>query len=276
MTDEVKISEDQSKAPESGSPAPKRQESAPSEPSMASRAARWAFRMLVVILLGIALGAGIYFGGRTVYRDAIEPLQTMDQRMRAIENEVIDLNQGVQNDKRDITEEISDLQGRVAAQAEEAASLDAQISRLELQIEDQANALEEMEEIRAALNTLEEDLGATEGQLLALEELIQAGELPAERIEENLQLMRVMNLMTRSRLWIEQDNYGLASEDIEAALGIMRILTETQITEDDSESLLLDIADQLTLALEVVRTDPSLAEEELETGWKLLIEATAP
>jgi predicted ribosome quality control (RQC) complex YloA/Tae2 family protein len=143
-------------------------------------------------------------------------------------------------------------------------------------MEEQTAALGEITDLREELGQFKEDLASSDEQLQALEELIQADELPAERVAENLQLMRVMNLMTRARLWIEQDNYGLAGEDIEAALGIMKTLSEGIISEEEEGNRLLDITDRLTLVLEVLRTNPTLAEQELEITWKLLIEASAP
>jgi hypothetical protein len=126
------------------------------------------------------------------------------------------------------------------------------------------------------LEQAKKELDSTGEQLQELQATVDAGELPAEQVRANLQLMRVMNLMTRARLWIEQDNFGLASEDIRAALDLIQPLAADEISDDESPSQLQQIADQLTLALDAVRTDPVLTEEELEIAWKLLLEATAP
>jgi chromosome segregation ATPase len=276
MTEDKNLSENKIESPDRAAPVAQEQDAVQSGPSAGQRAIRWIFRLLVVLLLGVALGAGLYYGARSFYRDAIEPLQTLDQRMLALEESVSDLNEDVQADKNAIMEDIADLQGSITVQAEAVASISAQIGRLELQVEDQAQALEEIADLREAVNQLGDDLVSSDEQLQALEDTIQAGELPAERVESSLQLMRVMNLMTRARLWIEQDNYGLAGEDIEAALEIMETLTQETISEGDEQNQLLDITQRLTLALEVLRTNPELAEEGLEIVWKLLIETTAP
>ncbi|MGD2163589.1 MAG: hypothetical protein PVG04_10870, partial [Anaerolineales bacterium] len=254
MTEETNLSESPPESQDRAALATKAQETSSSEPSTAQRVLRWIFRMLVVILLGIALGAGLFYGARSFYRDAIEPLQTMDQRMLAIEASVSELNESIQDDKSTVMEEMADLRADLAEQAEEVASLSAQIARLELKMEEQTAALGEITDLREELDQFKEDLASSDDQLQALEEIIQADELPAERVQENLQLMRVMNLMTRARLWIEQDNYGLAGEDIEAALGIMQILSEGMISEEEEGNRLLDITDRLTLVLEVLRT----------------------
>lgn len=255
---------------------PQKREASPVEPSLLMRAIRWIFRMLAVVLLGIALGAGIYYGVRSIYRDTIEPLQTLDQRMMEIEATVSDLNGALRDERNSTARQISGLQGRIAAQAEDIASLSAQISRLEIQIEGQGEALEAVTELNAGLEQLEKDLTSTDEQLQELQATVEADELPTEQVVVNLQLMRVMNLMTRARLWIEQDNFGLASEDLQTALEIMQPLAGEEISDDESQGQLQRITDQLTLALEAVRSNPVLAEEEMEIAWKLLLEAAAP
>lgn len=256
--------------------APRVQENSTSRPSMVGRALRWIFRMLVTILFGIGLGAGLYYGARNFYQDAIEPLQTIDQRVLEVEASVSELGETVRESRTSTAEQISELQGDLSSQAEQIASLEAQIERLETQLEVQAEELEQITAIRDDLDQIREDLTDNLESLRALEEVIAAGELPAERAREALQLMRIMNLMTRARLWIEQDNYGLASEDIQAALEIIEPLAAEADPESEKGSQLQEIADRLTVAGEIVRSNPVLAAEELEIVWKLLLGASAP
>ncbi len=281
MTDEQKSEESKPKENSNGGsdelnePARKQAKSTP-KPSRAARVVRWLFRMLVVILLGIALGGAIYYGARNFYRDAIEPLQTIDQRMSEAEAGVSELGENFREARSSTAEELTELQSKTASQAEEIASLSAQITRLESQIESQAETLGELDDLRDGLSLVVQDLEETNERLQALESTIAAGELPAERVRETLQLMRVMNLMTRARLWIEQDNFGLAGEDIQVALSIAELLTADADPESEPGSRLLEITDRLAEAEELVRSNPSLAEEELELVWKLLLEASAP
>lgn len=247
------------------------------EPSVARKVVRWIFRMLVVIFLGIALGAGIYYGVRRFYRDAIEPLQTMDQRTRQVETNVAELSETIREDKKSALEEIADLKGKLAVQAEEIATLSSQLSRLETQAAEQAEALDEITGLREDIDQIQDDFTSLDGQLADLDELIQAEDLPAAQVRENLQLMRVMILLTRARLWVEQDNFGLAGEDVDAAIGIMdEMMIDGTETEDQPDQALLAISEQLTLASDNLGDNPTLAEEELEIAWKLLFEATAP
>lgn len=275
MTDEQKPVENETAQSVKTAVAPPEREPRPSSPSAGWRVLRWIFRMLVVVLFGIALGTGIYYGVRSFYRDAIEPLQTLDQRMRDMEASVAQLSDALREERSSTADERSELQVRTASQAEELASITAQIARLENQIEEQEDVLDEIGQLREELNQIETDLTLTGEQLEELQNQVAAGDLPVERVEQNLQLMRVMNLMTRSRLWIEQDNFGLADDDLQVALEIVQILVEGEASAQDPDPL-QQISDHLTLALEVVRSNPGLAEEELEIAWKLLIEATAP
>ena len=275
MTDEQKPIENESAQSVNTKVATTEDEQRPSGPSVGWRVLRWIFRMLIVVLFGIALGAGLYYGVRSFYRDAIEPLQTLDQRMRDVETSVAQLSEALREERSSTADDRSELQARTASQAEELASIAAQIARLKNLIEEQENALDEIEQLREGLDQMEANLVLTGEQLEELQVQVEAGDLPVERVEQNLQLMRVMNLMTRARLWIEQDNFGLADDDLQVALEIMQVLTEGEAGASETD-LLPQISDHLTLALEVVRSNPGLAEEELEIAWKLLIEATAP
>lgn len=277
MTDEQKRAEGTSEKAPVVEATPQAKQVSRSEPSAARKVVRWIFRILVVIFLGVALGAGLYYGVRSFYRDAIEPLQTMDQRTREVESKVAELSETVQEDKRSASEGLTDVQGRLAVQAEEIATLTSQLTRLEDQTADQAEALDKVAELRDDLNQIEDDFTALDAQLADLEEVVQAEDLPVEQVQESLQLMRVMILLTRARLWVEQDNFGLAGEDMDAAIGIMNeLLIDNTDAEGQPDEALLAISNQLTLASDNVRDNPALAEEELEIAWKLLFETTAP
>jgi hypothetical protein len=277
MTDEQKRTDGTSeKAPEVEA-TPQAKQVSRSEPSAARKVIRWIFRLLVVIFLGIALGAGLYYGVRSFYRDAIEPLQTMDQRTREVETKVTELYETVREDKRSASEGLTDVQGRLAVQAEEIATLTSQLNRLEGQTADQAKAFDKVAELRDDVDQVEDDFNALDAQLADLEQVVQAEDLPVEQVQESLQLMRVMILLTRARLWVEQDNFGLAGEDMDAAIGIMNeLLIDNTDAEGQPDDALLAISNQLTLASDNVRENPALAEEELEIAWKLLFETTAP
>lgn len=249
----------------------------PPGPSFGRRAVRWIFRMLAAVLLGAALGAGVFYGARKFYRDAIEPLQTLDQRMITLETGLSDLNSELRESERTRAEEISELKAKVADQAEELAVLSAQVSQMEFLVEGQDTAIAELQELRGDVEGVQQDLTETNERLAAMGDLIQAGELPVERVEETLQLVRVMSLLTRTRLWMEQDNYGLASEDLASALDIMQVLVPDPGTIlDERDERLAEIADRIGRALEATRTNPTVAEEESEIAWKLLVEISAP
>jgi hypothetical protein len=253
---------------------PQNQASAPG-PSFGQRALRWIFRMVAVILIGMALGAGSYYGGRKLYRDAIEPLLTLDQRMLELESRMSDLADGVQAAETVRSGEIGDLEADLAARSEELSSLGVRLSELEQGIEALDVQAAGIEELRSEIDRLGQEQASTDDALASLDEYIQAGELPVERVERMLQLMRVMNLMTRARLWIEQENYGLANEDLSSALEIMQALIAAD-TSDGSDERLEEIANRIESASEFTSTNQALSEDELEAAWKLLFEVTAP
>jgi hypothetical protein len=86
-------------------------------------------------------------------------------------------------------------------------------------------------------------------------------------------MLHALELLDRGRLYLLQNNLGLAKEDILAARDILVVIQETAAV-DQQESLedwigrLEDIADSLP-------ETPRLASIDLETVWNLMISASS-
>ncbi len=93
---------------------------------------------------------------------------------------------------------------------------------------------------------------------------------PINALRRELQLVKAMELVTRSQVNFAQQNLGLAEQDVEEALFILLAL-EPQVFEFQQDALLL-IVSRLDLALENFSADPELVQADLEVAWELLLE----
>ncbi|MFN2147583.1 MAG: hypothetical protein ACK2T2_04270 [Anaerolineales bacterium] len=278
MTEELKQESTQPEAAQVDSPA-----DAPelrSGPNLAGRIGRFLLRLLVVVVLGAALGAGLFYGAIRLYRDAIEPLRTLDTRLADLQLQIDRLQETQGEQTADMRDRLTTLEGRMAALNEQVSELEARAGILQ---EDQ-NALEtrveDLKPIEAQLDAVAADQETLAMRMQGVEDMVASEELPAQRVARDLQLLRAMTVMTRARLSLSQLNLGLAQADLGAANDILAILvgTGTGVAEGTApaDSRLVEASDHINAALTSVLSRPAVAEDELEIAWKLLIELTAP
>jgi TolA-binding protein len=278
MTEELKQESTQPEAAqvESAADAPELR----SGPSLARRIGRFLLRLLVVVVLGAALGAGLFYGAIRLYRDAIEPLRTLDTRLADLQLQIDRLQETQGEQTADMRDRLTTLEGRMAALNEQVSELEARAGILQ---EDQ-NALEtrveDLKPIEAQLDAVAADQETLAMRMQGVEDMVASEELPAQRVARDLQLLRAMTVMTRARLSLSQLNLGLAQADLGAANDILAILvgTGTGVAEGTApaDSRLVEASDHINAALTSVLSRPAVAEDELEIAWKLLIELTAP
>lgn len=241
-------------------------------PSIIRRFFGFLLRIIVVIVLGIGLGAGVFYGSQKLYRDFIATAQENRERLDQLENDMVLSDEMIETQVDQLEERLVELEGRLAVQAEDLAALEARVESLR-------NLQDEQGDEVSALALLPDDVTGIEVMILDLAEKVEAIEaelsalsIPAHQLQYQLQLVRTMTLLTRARVSLIHDNLGLASEDISAATEVLNAMIE-QGTPEEVEAY-ESILKRLELALDDIRTSPVIAADELEIAWKLLIEAT--
>jgi len=224
-----------------------------------SRALKVFLRLLVAILVGFSIGLGLYFGGVTLYRIALGPGPSYDQQLQDYQEEVAQLRLDLAERELEFDEQQSALEGRIDDGADEIAN--------------QSEAINEQMTVLAA------ELAVLMDRLDTLEvSLIKVGQ-PVDEMQGELQLIRAMTLLSRAQFWLSEDNLGQASEDVAAARAMISAQAEKWREEaeyGDRVKVLDEIISRLDIALEDIRTQPSIAEDEIEIAWKLLIVVTDP
>jgi cell division septation protein DedD len=82
-------------------------------------------------------------------------------------------------------------------------------------------------------------------------------------------MLKVMELITRARVSIGQENIGLVRDDLQAAIDILVDLGP-EVTAEQA-SYLDDISQRLSFAIENISESPDLVDEDLEVAWQMLL-----
>jgi hypothetical protein len=277
MTEEKKPEEGQLE----GTPVEESPASTPADtprPTLAGRIGRVLLRLLVVLVLGAAVGGGLYYGTLRLYRDAIEPLRTIDSRFEDLELQIDRLASDQEQSATQARTRLAELEGHAAVINEQLSELEAKAGLQREDLGRLAARMDDVDQLQEELDKLIADQEALSTRMQDVEDMVAGQELPAQQVARNLQLLRAMTIMTRARLSLSELNLGLAQSDLGAASDILAILVGDQPEGDEFapvEPELIEASDHLQAALKEVLSRPAVADEELEIAWKLLVELTS-
>jgi len=235
---------------------------------------RVIFRVFLVSLIGVTLGCAIYFSVQALYRDYVEPMQATLRRIPEIEEELAQDKAIARKQMGQIGERLAEIEGQLAEQGEALAILMVEIDVAQDELEDQDDRIDRLQNMANQVEALSSDLNGMIENMEALETTLSDVELPAQQINIQLRMIRAMTILCKARLWLSEDNLGLAAEEIEIARDLLASMTDVDSIE--ANGLLEQIIERLNLALADVRTIPIVAADELEVAWKLMIEVTEP
>ena len=181
----------------------------------------------------------------------LETIETSQETLAAGQNEITD-------DIQALGTEVSDMETRLAALE---SDLQAYISIKET--------------LQAKLETLQEDVEAASSFISGFnqnaetisEQIASYGER-WQALENEVQLLKAMELLTRSRILLVQGNTDLALADIQDARDLLADLGGK--VSDFQETALLEITSRLDNVLERISSAPTSAFNMLESAWKLL------
>jgi hypothetical protein len=226
-------------------------------------------RLLFVLLLAVALGAGVYFGVPWAYRALVQPIQQHTSQIQELFNRVegvrssTEQSQAAQNERLTALETGNDAQRlRLDAAESEAAGLAAaleaesaarlalveQVAALQAQLEAQAAA---EDEVRAAVVELQPATADTAAQVSAL--------------QQQLTLVRLENSLLRARVQVVAENLGEARTVLTDTVSAMQAFVETPGLFSASAQSSLTV--RLVSAAALVEVEPAAALIDLESIW---------
>lgn len=251
---------------------------------------RVLIRVLLILLLGALLGAGVYFGIPALYRRYVQPIERdlarlndfqarqeqadlqFDRRLDELQQRLEEIELHNDTQKQDLDELQTRIEGmesdqQFGAQAGESAQATtiARLDEMESSLAEVSDDLEQMQEEIAALSQAST---RTRAQVQELSNRTESSAVPLQALRNDLQLVKAMEHLTRSRLFLVENNLGLAEQDVQDA---RQLLTDLQgeVPAYQIDALGRIIA-RLDAALSSLPSRPFLAAEDLEVAWQLL------
>jgi len=241
--------------------------------------ARIAFRILVAVVVGLALGVGLYFGVLRFYRQVVEPIQSYEARIGDLERSLDAMRQELETDNATTAMRQAEMEGRLAEQGEAIASAEAMVAAAQADLREQRKILGTVEELSKTLDDVSLALDNVSLRVGQLDDAITAGDLPAQKVQRTAVYLRAMTLLTRARLELDRDNLGFAREQLEAAHTLLTDLAAADalsVVEPPDMQILSAILERLDLVIPDLQSRPAVAGDELEAVWRLFLEATNP
>jgi len=235
------------------------------QPSFLQRLGR-AFGKIIRFLSLLALIAGlaalIYYGIPYIYERVIRPLEANTEELAAIEAQQAEDVDKLLSQISDLKARISELENHQTESAQEIAALEGQLNALDETVKKHTVTLKELDAMQASLD----ELAAISTEHAAL--LTGENSLVAELRQEVI-FSRVVELLSRGRLYLSQSNFGLAKADIQAARDLLAEL-EAGITVGQ-EGAFQDVIRRLDLSIKNLPAFPVVAVDDLDAAWQLLV-----
>jgi chromosome segregation ATPase len=272
----------------------------PKEKSCLERVFVIFIRLLFALILGVAIGVGIYFGATLLYGQYLTLTQDYESRITTLETQQSEAEETVTDRLSDFQtrletlevqgdtqkESLSDLESRLDSHEEflsyQATAVMGQkitqegIQETILALQSQIGVLQtDLEAIQTVLITLDDNITALEtntknvdASLEAMNETVTTGEANLTALQHQMVLLQAMELLTRARLNLVQGNATLAESDIAAARDLLTALLPDlppyQIPYVTETILMLE--DTLT----ALPAAPLTAADKLESAWQML------
>jgi hypothetical protein len=249
------------------------------EPGVMRRIGRIVFRTLVTVIVGLALGLGLYYGSIRLYREAIEPIQNYEDRISELERSLEQVTLAFETESKALNTRQAAIEGRLAVNAETLASVEALIDSTQQDLREQRRILSTVNDLTVEMEGVTLALGDLTLLVEKLESDIAAGDLPAQRVQRTAVYLRAMSLLTRAQLELDRDNLGFAADQVVAAKETLGELINVDPEAEESlgdDALVLTILERIDLVLLDLPNRPKVAADELEAVWKLFIEALQP
>lgn len=207
------------------------------KPRVWVRVLRW---LLIILILGGSVYVAVLYGVPYIYNTFLRP----------VENNAAQLSVVAAQQDADVT--------RLEA---EIAALQARVADLETRADAVDQALAAQNETLTNLAALQTELDKT---------------LNAE-LTYQVELLRAVNYLSRSRLYLSQSNFGLARED---ALSARNLLSQVRATASADQAYAINEAlNRLDMALSNLPAYPVVAVYDIDIAWQYLADGlteTAP
>lgn len=244
-----------------------------SKPSGFVRFLQVLLRLILIILIGILIGAGLYFGFKYVYNQVVTPIQQNQAEIQSLNARVnqqwdllneknIDLEERltqIENDQDLLNNQVSEILTKIDQNAADLEAFDLKFNdlvektdNLERGIQDLAKQDEEFQNLNEEIQTSLENMDVDN---------------KVKPLQQEIAIFKILLQINRSRLFLVQDNLGLAEQELLIADEMFESLSE--ISPENEEEIASWNA-RLNLAINHLPNNPVLANDDLEILWTMM------
>jgi hypothetical protein len=244
------------------------------QPSGFVRFLKVLLRLILSLVIGILLGAALYFGFQFAYQQLVIPTQQNATDLQNFQTRVDQQWELLQEKNNDLENRLSQLESNQNNTSDDISELmtqndqtKANIDAYLIQQEDLANQIDDINQSIVALMDQNKELTSQNKDLVATVEGMEV-DSKLQPVYQDLQLFKVLLQVNRSRLFLVQDNYGLAKQELNLADDLLNTLL-LSATEEQKDEVLLWGA-RLNLAISHLPDNPILANDDLEILWTMM------
>lgn len=232
------------------------------------------FKVLFVIVLGVAIGVAAFLGLPELYRGIMVPIQENRARIESLELEAEAQQQNAESFRTETSETVAGFEGKLAELTELNSELVASITLYEDLLQELREDLYSVQDENEDLQKELERVSDIEERVDALETALSEESIPIQEMRLQIQIVRVLEMVNRAQNSIGQENYGSAEDDLQLSVEVLDVLLEAM--EEEEKELLENARAHLELAQAKLPAQPRLALNELELSWAELIQFLEP
>jgi chromosome segregation ATPase len=275
------------------------------EPSFWKKLWRIVRTIFIIIIVVALIAAAVYFVAPFVYQEYVEPVQEHSFRLDMLAEQVQQIDQRhsermdsladrlqeleLQNDSdksslASLQESLKQVDTSQSSQAESieallplqtaVAEIETQLANLQSDLKEfqsvQATVEDEINNLQGNLEVLGEGQEGTAASLEAQQERLESLTAQASQVLQELQLLKIMELITRARYNLVEGNLSLSRTDIQLASEIAASLQPEALPHQ--VEVIAEIVNRLDNSLTNLAGSPLSTADQLEAAWQLLVQ----
>jgi hypothetical protein len=237
-------------------------------------------RLLLIVCVAALLGLALYYGVPAVYTRFIQPVQENTLRIESLQTSQAQTDKLAAQNMTDAQSRLGTLESQYDHASQAMGTVQARLNNIDTRSgNDESQIKASSERLDALDSSIKQILGDMQAvtttlktdntNIQELADKIKAGDPAIKTLYQDLQLVKTMELITRSRLFLGQNNLGLAQADIQTARDLLNGL-QSQV-EPYQAGAVNAVIKRLDLALGNLPGAPVLAADDLEIAWQMLI-----
>lgn len=210
--------------------------------------------LILIIVAGIA--AAVYFGTPFLYQKFILPVETNTARLKDVEDKQIDEVQKINQQISDLKARMGVLENSQTSNSTSIAEMKGQMDALEIIVDRQSATIKQLDDLQSRLENLQKSNDIQENII--------------EELDRQVTITRSVELLSRAYIYLVQNNYGLARDDLRAAYSLLSNL------EVENTQALQSVLKRLEMAISNLPDYPIVAVDDVEAAWQILIGGFSP